>query len=131
MTAPFYLDRFPDDARPHAERAYQDGFSDGAGHGGTLADAIRAALDDRAGPAANQLAAIRQAVADYEGEEESDDLARRVAGLRADGLYIIPDGAPGLPRWKVTQATGEGVAVCVGYAESEAAAVDLAEATPL
>lgn len=63
-----YLDRFPADARPHCERAYNDGFSDGASHGETLADAIRAALDERAGPAENQLAAIRAAVESYEAD---------------------------------------------------------------
>lgn len=63
-----YLDRFPADARPFAERAYNDGTQDGAGHGETLADAIRAALDERAGPADNQLAAIRAALEAYEAE---------------------------------------------------------------
>lgn len=51
---------------------YDDGFSDGAGHGETLADAIRAALDERAGPAENQLQAIRDALAAYEAEALPD-----------------------------------------------------------
>ena len=55
----------------------------------------------------------------------------RIAGLRADGLHVTPDGSPGFPRWKVTQETAPGVVVCVGYATTEAAAVALAEGTPL
>lgn len=47
---------------------YDDGFSDGASHGETFADAIRAALDERAGPAENQLAAIRAALEAYESD---------------------------------------------------------------
>jgi len=62
-----YLDRFPAEVRPHAERAYNDGCADGASYGDSLADDIRAALDDRAGPAENQLAAIRAALEKYEG----------------------------------------------------------------
>jgi hypothetical protein len=65
-----YLDRFPAAARPYCERAYNDGATDGASYGETLADAVRAALDDRAGPPANQLAAIRAALEAYDAEGE-------------------------------------------------------------
>lgn len=64
-----YLDRFPVDARPYCERAYNDGVTDGASYGETLADAIRAALDERAGPVENQVAAIRAALEQYEATE--------------------------------------------------------------
>lgn len=37
-----------------------------------LADVIRAALDERAGPAENQLSAIRDALAEYDATSESE-----------------------------------------------------------
>lgn len=57
--------------------------------------------------------------------------AYRVASLRADGVHVYPSGSPRVPGWTVSQLLGAGHAARIGHADSEAAAIELAEATPL
>jgi len=57
--------------------------------------------------------------------------AYRVAALRADGIHVYPSGSPGFPRWTVAQLQGASWTRVIDYADSELAAIELGEATPL
>lgn len=68
-----YLDRFPEAARPFCDRAYNDGATDGASYGETLADAIRAALENHNGANPTLAATITAVRAALEAYEATDD----------------------------------------------------------